>query len=282
MNEIMIDGIIKKLDHVQIVEKKGELEVGITERELQYRFDLFIKSVSAPFAPIDSSGRIKTALYKYFFNILKIKDETQVQMIILSNENNLTFINYINIAKEDYKIKVSDELANKVEIQHYVWNVPEVIDHNSNYVEANYSKSIMNPSYIKSQSTPEVDFINLLENKNNNVEWWFKNGESEIKYFAIHYKDVDKIDRAFYVDFIVKLKNGKIALFDTKDGFTAKETKEKAEYLQKYIIDQNQKHKMKLFGGIIVQKDGSFRLNQKEKYTFSERELSADWEYLNL
>jgi len=282
MSELMIDGRIEKLDQIQIVEKKGDLEVGITERELQYRFDLYIKSVSAPFAPADSSGRIKTAIYKYFINKLKIKDETQVQMIVLSQENNLTITNFINMAKKEYIIKVVEEVANKVEIQHEVWNVPEVIDHNSNYDEANYSKSIMKPQYIKSQSKPEIEFTEILENKKNNVEWWFKNGESEIKYFAVHYKDIDKIDRAFYVDFIIKSKDGRIGLFDTKSGFTAKETTEKAEALQKYISEQNQKHKKKLWGGIIVQKDGSFRLNQQEKYSFSEKDLNDDWEYLVL
>jgi len=54
-----------KLDKVQVVDHGRGLEIGITEKELQYRFDLYIRSVCSPFAPADSGGRIKTAIYKF-------------------------------------------------------------------------------------------------------------------------------------------------------------------------------------------------------------------------
>jgi len=85
------------------------------------------------------------------------------------------------------------------------------------------------------------------------VEWWYKNREDEPKYFSIGYTDDEGFKASFYVDFIVKLKDGRNGLFDTKRGSTAsnKYAKNKAEALQKYILEENQRGK-KLFGGIVI------------------------------
>lgn len=281
VNEIMIDGRIQRLDKVQIVEHKGELEIDITEKELQYRFDLYIRSVSSPFAPADSSGRIKTALYKFFEDELKVPDYTKAQQIILSEENNQIITDYLNKAKEEYKTKVIGTLAEQREAEYSTWNIPLFISYNSMYEEVGYKKSIMKPNYIKAGSKPEKDFIELLEDPNNKVKWWFKNGESESKYFAIAYIDSDGFERAFYIDFIVMMEDGRIGLFDTKSGITAKVAKEKSEALAKYIKSQNKKHNNKLWGGIVVFKDDSCRFNNQDKYTFDESNLDKDWEFLS-
>ena len=75
----MVNGKIEKLDKVQIVPHDKVLKIGITEKELQYRFDLFIRSVCHPYAPADSSGRIKTALYKFFETEMNESDYNQVK-----------------------------------------------------------------------------------------------------------------------------------------------------------------------------------------------------------
>lgn len=281
VNEIMIDGKIQRLDKVQVVKHKGELEIDITDKELQYRFDLYIRSVSSPFAPADSSGRIKTALYKFFEIELKISDYTKSQQIILSVENNQIVTDYLNKGKEAYKAKVIGVLAEQREAQYSTWNVPLFISYNSRYEEVDYKKSIMKPHYSKIGSKPEKIFIDLLEEPKNKVKWWFKNGESESKYFAISYIDSNGIERAFYIDFIVMMEDGRIGLFDTKSGITAKVAKEKSESLVKYINSQNRKNNKKLWGGIVIFKDGSCRFNNNEKYVFDESNLEKDWQYLS-
>lgn len=280
VNEIMVDGRIEKLDKVQIVEHEGTLQMKINERELQFRFDLFIRSVCSPYAPADSSGRIKTALYKFFETNLKVSDYTTIQQLILSEENNQLIIDYVNKAKEEYKLKVVEQLSEQRELQHTVWNVPLFISYTSKYKEVDYKKSILKPNYTKALSKPEQDFVSLLEDSKNNVKWWFKNGESEIKYFAVKYSDSKGYERAFYVDFIVQMNDGSIGLFDTKAGRTAEDATEKAEALAKYIKDQNKKHNKKLWGGIVVFKDNSCRYNDKEKYIFNEGNLGEDWKFL--
>lgn len=280
VTRIMVDGKIQILDKVQTVEHKGEIEFKLRAVELQHRFDLFIRGSCTPFAPADSQGRIRTALYKFFEKIMKSEDETFAQKIILGEENNQLFTDFINAAKEEYKRKVVEELSEQKETEHIVWNVPKLIAYNSKYKEVPYKRSIMKPYFASAESVPEKDFIKLLEDQKNSVKWWFKNGESDKKYFAVKYSDDKGVERGFYVDFIVMTEDGRICLFDTKSGITAKVAKEKAEALAKYISTQNQKYKKKLWGGIVLFKDGSCRYNDSENYSFDEHKLSSDWKFL--
>jgi type III restriction enzyme len=281
VNSVIVDGKIVNLDKLQIIKPKDRLEIKKTERELQYQFDLFIRSVCTPFAPADSSGRIKTALYKFFEKEMKIDDYFLIQKLILGKENNHFFTDSINKAKEEYKIKIVEEANKQRDSDYYVWNVPESVPYNAKAKEGDYKKSIMKPHYTKSESKPEKQFIELLEEKDNNIIWWYKNGESEKKYFSVEYIDKNGIKRGFYVDFIILTKDGKIGLFDTKGGRTAEDSKEKAEALQKYISDQNKKRKNKLWGGIVVLQEGSCRYNDSKNYKFDENNLGEDWKFLN-
>jgi len=113
-------------------------------------------------------------------------------------------------------------------------------------------------------------------------DWLFRNGQGEIKYFAIPYKDRDGFERSFYVDFLVMMKDGRVGLFDTKSGFTAELAKERAEALARYIKQQNKKHQDRLWGGIVTFKDGSCRYNNSESYGGALSESQAPyWEILS-
>jgi type III restriction enzyme len=280
INKLMVDGKILILDKVQIVPHKGELQIDISEKELQYRFDLFIRSICTPFAPADSSGRIKTALYKFFEKYLKISDYTKIQQIILSQDNAEIITGYIALAKEKYTKKVV-ELSRIKETILSIWNVPKFIPYNSKNVKIDYKKSIINPFYAYRLSTPEKSFIEILEKPKNTVKWWFKNGENEKKYFAIKYRDEHGEYKSFYVDFIILDKNERIGLFDTKSGIYAKTAKEKAEALANYIQIQNKKNRKKLWGGIVIIKDNTWRYNDSEHYQYNEKDLDKDWKILS-
>jgi len=96
-------------------------------------------------------------------------------------------------------------------------------------------------------------------------------------YFAVPYKKND-LELPFYVDWIVKYKDGRIGLFDTKAGITTETAKEKAEGLAKYINEENKKGK-KLFGGIVILRNNSWRLNNDEIYFYYENDLSG-WKFI--
>ena len=155
------------------------------------------------------------------------------------------------------------------------------ISFTSRFEQRKTGKSIMEPFYIRKLSSPEEKFIEKL-NTSEEVEWWFKNGESEIKYFAVPYMDEEKYLRAFYVDFVVKFKNGKIGLFDPKEGRTAEESeaKLKAEALQHYIYEQNSNGK-NLWGGLVIYENGTWRYNDQVEYKYNENDLN-NWKIFEI
>jgi type III restriction enzyme len=201
------------------------------------------------------------------------------QRIVLGIENTQAFVDTINLAKEQYKKQIVDKISQKRErIAYPKWEIPQIISYNSRYTKTEKPKSIMSPFYTKKPSQPEKLFVELIDNSKK-VKWWFKNGESEPKFFAVPYTESD-IESAFYVDFIVQFQDGSIGLFDTKSGITAKTAKSKAENLQKYIKEQNSKNR-KLWGGIVININDSWRYNDQEIYAYNPNDLS-NWKVLNI
>lgn len=279
VSPIIADGRIVDIDKTGEIEHKGTIEVRLNHTELQNQFDKFIVQNCTPYAPTDSSDRMKTAIYQFFNKKFRMKKyDPQAQRITLGKENVHAFVDTINLAKEKYKTEVVEQLSEvreKKEIPK--WEVPVIVSYNSRYKRESHPKSIVKPFYTRKPSEPEQLFMELLDNSDK-VEWWFKNGETEIKYFAVLYKDENGFERAFYVDFIVWFKDGTIGLFDTKSGMTAKDAKYRAEGLQEYI--QRNKDK-KLWGGIAIYVNGTWRYNDKEKYEYNPNDLSS-WNILEI
>jgi len=244
----------ESVDDLAGVKILGDKAVKMSGFDLQKYFDYFVRKNLAPFHSEDRSvGRIKEAIYHFFTHALKMKYEEEQEniiQIVLSEEDIQHFINVIDLAKSKYLEHVSKrekELDYDKE-----WNVPETISFNSKFMTDHHKKSIMQPFFYSDLSGTEIAFIKYLESANN-VAWWFKNGDRDAIYFAVPYEENgDKIP--FYVDFIVRLKDGSIGLFDTKSGITLKIAGPKVDGLNKYIQEQNKKGK-KIFGGIVTNTD---------------------------
>lgn len=281
VSPIIADGRIVNIDKTGEIEHKGTIDVQLNEGELQQRFDRFIYDNCTPYAPADSSDRMKTAIYQFFNKKYKIpKLSPQAQRMVLGKENVKPFVDIINLTKERYKTEVVEKISEKRELREVrKWEVPVIISYNSRYKREECFKSIMKPFYTRKPSQPEKLFMELLNNSKK-VKWWFKNGENEIKYFAVLYKDENRFERGFYVDFIVQFKDGSIGLFDTKSGMTAKDAGPRAEGLQKYIKEQNKKGKH-LWGGITIFINGTWRYNDKGKYNYNPKDLS-NWKVLEI
>jgi type III restriction enzyme len=277
INPIMSDGKISDIDKSGDIEYKGSINIALSDKELQERFDKFIIQNCTPYAPADSSGVLKTALYHFFEELGLEKYGSEAQKVTLGKENGQLFTDVINLAKEKYKKDVVEKLSEKRERTEVpAWEVPVVMSYNSRYKKESHILSIIKPFYTAKQSEPEELFIELLE-ASSRVKWWYKNGESEVKYFAIERAD----NMAFYPDFIVQFKDGTVGIFETKSGFTADDASERAEALQKYIEKQNKKGK-KLIGGIAILENGSWRYNDSKKYIYNKDDLSNWKTFKNL
>ena len=168
------------------------------------------------------------------------------------------------ISKELYFNEV--ELGKKELLEITDWEVPQTINYNDSYIQKDVILSIMEPFFQRSDaSQPEKDFIDFLEVKSTEIDWWFKNGERDGTFFAAPYNEGED-EKPFYVDFLVKFRDGRLGLFDTKAGLTLAAAKTRAEGLAKYIAEENLKG-LNYFGGIIVkQPDGSWRYNDQRVF----------------
>ena len=283
--KIIVDGVIKDVDREisesTSISADGSFEFNISNTEIQRQFDLFVLDSCKPFAPYDSGDRLKTALYNWLhatFGVEKLSPEAHVK--ILSTKNLELFRNTIQIAKEKYRQNVIDNIDNVREhVENTEWEVPAVQSMTSGQ-EHNYKKYIMKPAYVKSASNEERKFIEKLESEEftDRIKWWYKNGEREIKYFAIPYTDEFGLEWGFYVDFIIKFSDGRIGLFDVKGGRTAEGAKYRAETLAKYVKKHSTKKKP-LFGGIMVRRNNVWMYNNDDVYKYDLNDFSK-WKTL--
>lgn len=288
--QLISDGIItnpdKPFEHIKdqtsIIDEHSAEKVEIiqTEREIQIRIDLFVRDQLHPFAPESRSiGRVKDSIYRFFRDNFPTKFEyngVNAQMVVLHPTNQQKFIDVINKAKENYQQNIGK--GKKEIIVDEKWEIPVSISYNNNYTSRPVKLSIIEPFYeYNNASTPEKLFVDYLESKKNEIEWWFKNGQRDGTFFAIPYIENGE-DEVFYIDWIIKYKDGRLGLFDTKEGITAKTAKYKAEGLAKYIKEQNKKGK-NLFGGIVIKLENSWRYNDKEVYQYDVNDFS-EWGFL--
>lgn len=281
-NPVISDAVIDNIDGARDI--VGDVvEFPVPEADLKYKFEMFAKVSSLPFAPVRSHTKIQQAIYDWFDNFLGYADKSRAEIqrtVVCSEVNQKIFSQIIESAKKYFREVQQEEQKTKQRRKEYVWDVPAVDYFNENYERVEIANNAMSPCYLsKNRSNPEKDFESMLA-KSENISWWYKNGESKEAYFAVSYTHpVDGLKHAFYPDFIVQMKDGSLGIFDTKSGFTAtsEETRSKSDALQAYIGTNKKK---KLFGGIVVfDRTGAFVFTGK-KYI---PDLgSKGWEHLEI
>ncbi|HLD26596.1 MAG TPA: DEAD/DEAH box helicase family protein [Patescibacteria group bacterium] len=234
----------------------GDREIKFSNFDLQRSFDFFVRNNLTPFYPEDRSvGRAKESIYTFFYNSFGYEwceSENDIIQIVLSEGNSEHIKEVLNRAKEEYK---SDVVKRETEIMiKENWNIPDILVYDNNYKKVNVQKSIMSPFFSNQNNKHETAFISYLE-KSESVEWWFKNGDRDATFFAIPYHHGET--KPFYVDFIVKLKNGRIGLFDPHGSYL-NDFASKADGLYKYILENNKTGK-NLLGGLVMNTDRNYR-----------------------
>ncbi len=278
--QLITDGVVanpdEEFEHLQEEQTNifethaGEtVERKLNEEEIQILFDQFSINALAPIHPEERSiKRINKSIYEFFKNEFSFKFQyasVEEQLVVLADANRQRFLDAVNFAKEKYLADV-EKRAKELTIDEN-WEVPKSVNYSDQYTNRDFDLSIMQPFYEKTNaSNIENNFAKFLNAKKDKIEWWFKNGEDDIP---------------FYVDWIVRYKDDRIGLFDTKAGLTAETAGSRAEGLAKYIKEQNQNGK-NIFGGIVIEKNESFWFHSKEKYQYNENDLpGSGWEVLS-
>jgi len=268
---IISDYKAEDLDALTGAKIVGDKAIQISGFDLQKLLDFFVRNNLTPFYPEERSvNRVKEAIYKFFEQELKMPmiDYWEDIVKIVLNEKNLRhFINVLDKAKTKYKEEVEKKESELVEVKN--WNIPESLSFGEEYKKVDVKRSIMEPFYSDGRWKTETAFIDFLE-RSPNVEWWFKNGDRDATFFAVPYNNGG--EKPFYVDFIVKMKDGRIGLFDTKSGLTKQIAGPKIDGLHKYIQKENRKGK-KIFGGIVANSDSR---NYKGRWVYFDK-MSKDF-----
>ena len=142
----------------------------------------------------------------------------------------------------------------------YTWEVPEdrIYDESTHKVVETENHALIPFIELNKVSNPEVEFTKFLESNTSHIDWWYKNGDSGKQNYAIPYTDTTGDKSLFYVDFVIRLKNGKIFLFDTKTKGSDIDAPNKHNALLDYI-DSEDNRGMKLSGGIIIQEGSTWK-----------------------
>ena len=220
--KIGIDGEILDIDHVQTVDFTKEITILKDKEEVCAEYTKFLRSKTSPFAPTRSTEILKSSVRSLFKRRLEIDDDDTIANIVLNPKNRSEIEQLIDLGKEEYKQlpeKKDTKILNKK------WQVPESVSVFDNYeTQTDIKKSILKPYSIKKningnliQSKPEKEFITELEKTDDDVLWWWKNGEQESKYFGIAYEKEDNHLYGFYPDFVIKTKEN-ILVIEIKDN----------------------------------------------------------------
>ena len=101
-------------------------------------------------------------------------------------------------------------------------------------------------------SNPEQRFRLFLEAHKDAIDWWYKNGDEGKQHYSIPYTTSAGEKALFYVDFIIRMNNGQVFLFDTKSAGSDPEAPRKHNALIDYMAAP-ERAKDHLLGGVIIE-----------------------------
>lgn len=185
--------------------------------------------------------------------------ETDAKKVILYHLNKPRFIDIIQKALDLYgrNLQSKHREARQRGFEDYVWEVPaeRLYKEETHQVKEKVRDHALLPFIeLKEASTPEQLFRDFLEAHSDSIDWWYKNGDEGKQHYSIPYEKSNGDKSLFYVDFIVRMKNGQVFLFDTKSELSDPEAPNKHNALLDYMShpDREEQH---LKGGVIIEKN---------------------------
>ncbi|MBS9784397.1 DEAD/DEAH box helicase family protein, partial [Candidatus Gracilibacteria bacterium] len=196
---------------------KSEIETKTQEELITLSFEDFARNqvgmqftnVARSYKPIIEA--LYSALDHYFFG--RYKTRLYYQKLILNNKD--FFKEVLEKAKNTYKPLRQKEIKEKSKEAEeiYTWQIPRFQGFTKKAKIKEYTKNILQPSYMQLDSQQETWFIEDFLETSEIVEFWYNNGKSTKEFFAVPWEDEYGERRSFYPDFIVHFTNGIIGIF---------------------------------------------------------------------
>lgn len=301
INLSSVDGVIieskmevKSIDENQKSSSKN-VNLVMSESDIENYYYQLIKNNLSGLAYVRSKSTISAAIMNTFSSCLPIYERkykvVKYQRDFLNNKE--IFEKILSNSTQKFKDFLVENSGKKGIIYDFE------IESKKSYSKETFKKissklSLYQPLYVRYKEDNgvqrdnylEASFINLLDNNEKIIEWFWQNGAEQMKTnFGISYNNGLS---TFYPDFIIKYKDGSVGIYDTKPiGERVEDTKLKAEALQKYIKEENLKRENimpKLCGGIIIATKydsviktySNFKINSDENYV-DFKESTMNW-----
>lgn len=227
-----------------------------TTGEIDGVFIAYIDGMGSQFERKGRTDKIAsylTELIADFFGIY----ETDAKKVVLYHDNRPKFDRLLEAALEKYarmrQAAAARAAATRVYKEHE-WEIPaeRVYDADTNHVAVAENHALRPFIQLNAASNPEKEFVKFLEANSEYIDWWYKNGDNGKANYAIEYNKGKGGEKAlFYVDFVIRMKNGHIYLFDTKSHSSDLFAADKHNALLEYI-KHNTTAGQPLAGGVIV------------------------------
>lgn len=296
-NKLIVDAKFEDFDQLNYEFKRQgrDVDFEMSKNDIEKTFNYYcykiLKEQTEDESKISNIARswspLKSAIRVWFKNILSDDSDFYYKIFIsdLDKEASSVFRPAITNAIREYKPilqKIIEERRIKLEnnLTHN-FTIEKEYSYSDEYVELSSALCVLDKFYLKDDvgKINEENFMKYIDKKKDKIEWWFKNGDYGKEYFSLRYfNNVEKAWRLFFPDWIIKFKDGRIGIFDTKAGDTALpqgggHTKDKAKALQIKLRKMGKNY----IGGIAVFENGVWNYNESEDYDYYPGKMNKDW-----
>ena len=246
-------------NEVGIIDVRGERRKFARSAGEVYRIYLdYCRSLLGGFEKAHSLGVLAGYLMQVMEDLFDLF-ESDAQKVILYHGNKVKFTEIITKALNKYSRKLRDRQreAKERDFDSYTWEVPaeRLYKEDTHHIDSEVKEHALMPFVeLNAASTPERRFTAFLEAHADCIDWWYKNGDEGKQHYSVPYTMSNGDKSLFYVDFIVRMKNGQVFLFDTKSENSDSE----APYKHNGLIDYMQapeQAEQQLQGGVIIEKN---------------------------
>lgn len=262
--EIPKDVVFQNEESSIHVGEEGRVKFARNVGELQKIFsDFCYKLLGGNFERKHSTGVLAGYLLAYMEEHFAVF-ETEAIKVILYHANRPKFEEIVTLALQRY-LKIIEQRRGERKARSFVdytWEVPaeRYYKVDTHHLEERAKNHALLPFVeLNAASTPEQEFAAFLEQNAAYIDWWYKNGDEGKQHYAVPYEQADGTKSLFYVDFVVRMKNGQVFLFDTKSEDSDPEAPNKHNALLDYL----QAHKeQNLKGGVLIAQGSNWMYSQ--------------------
>lgn len=238
----------------------GTVDIGSQVRyprsvgELNRIFYVYCRSMLHDFES-ESTERLARYILELMYDSFNMTDSNSIKCI-LYHSNKRIFSDIISSSLASYKKKIEKDKreAKSKCLKSYLWEIPEerIYEEETHHLREDAECHALQPfAELNAASNPEKHFVSFLEENSEYIDWWYKNGDSGKQNYSVPYTNSKEVLSMFYVDFVIRLKNGDVYLFDTKSVESDYEAVNKHNALIDYLHAEREKGR-RLFGGVII------------------------------